>query len=1042
MSTISTSATLTNTDLNNPNIYTWPITVNGGTSSSPVIVTFSDNITLDSALQYFKIESEYVTIDGNNKNVTINGVNSYPGLVQNGTSGTNGYSNVTVQNINVDSISSILADSMGWIGHSYFGINSSDVIVDSCSSSGDINGENAGGICGSNLGSNGTSTISNCSSVGAINGLKSGGICGGLAGSNNGIVTVLDCSSSGAIVGSYTGGICGANAGINGKALVSNCSSVGATTGLQAGGICGLGFGKNGKATVSNCSSSGAISGNYSGGICGSQAGFTGEATISNCSSSGAIGGIGYYGPYGDGAGGICGLHTGSYGGTITVSNCYSSGDINASGCGGICGSVLADEGGTATISNCYSSGAISGAAAGGICGKTSARNGGTVTVLNCYSSGVISGQWAGGIYGANAGGNGTGTATVSNSYTSGAITGARSGGICGAQSGDSNTILIVTNCYTSGAISHGVWAGGIYSTYIVNQYLTNTYVADGDWSDANANNNLKGNPTYDNSVLVDPIGSVWTDITQNSDTIPWILTNYVLTYTLNTSNNTAFVSGNTIGITPTDVVIPSTITDNNVVYSVTGIGDDAFLFCTGLISVTIPDSVTSIGDSAFKFCSDLMSITFETNSTLDTIGNNAFESCTSLSSITIPDSVTSIGSSAFESCSGLTSVTIPNSVTSIEDNTFESCSGLTSVTIPNSVTNIGTSAFESCSGLSSITIPNSVTSIGDSAFLNCPNLINAVIYDQSKITVYTNSFTDVSSNYSSSITFYNTDGSSNLYENWKTISTYYTTTIYYAVYYPTITNFYDISVNKTPNIDLSFTLTDPTSNSDGTFSYSSSNTLVAEIDGNIITVKNDGSSTITATQDASGIYSTGTATTTLNTLLISNICFIAGSLVTTDQGIIAIEKINPNIHTINGKKIVEITQSISSYDFLICFEKNALGNNIPSQKTCMTHVHKVFYKGKLRKAIEFVNLSDNVYKTKYKGQVLYNVLMDKHEIIEVNNLNCESLNPINPILKLYKVFKNCSFEQRQKLAREYNECTIANNKFNKKQLKYFKQCL
>ena len=66
----------------------------------------------------------------------------------------------------------------------------------------------------------------------------------------------------------------------------------------------------------------------------------------------------------------------------------------------------------------------------------------------------------------------------------------------------------------------------------------------------------------------------------------------------------------------------------------------------------------------------------------MTSIGKSAFVGCSGLTSITIPNSVTSIGESAFLGCSGLTSITIPNSVTSIGNRAFESCSGLTSITV------------------------------------------------------------------------------------------------------------------------------------------------------------------------------------------------------------------------------------------------------------------------------------------------------------------------------------------------------------------------
>ena len=216
--------------------------------------------------------------------------------------------------------------------------------------------------------------------------------------------------------------------------------------------------------------------------------------------------------------------------------------------------------------------------------------------------------------------------------------------------------------------------------------------------------------------------------------------------------DNSNYVSG--------DVVIPSTVTYNGTTYSVTSIREGAFLSCSGLTLVTIPNSVTSISNGAFIECSGLISINVASGNThyssidgvlynyvqdtliqcpgaktsvtipnsVTSIGESAFEYCSRLTSVTIPNSVTSIGGFAFDGCSGLTSVTIGNSVTFIGWNAFYGCSGLTSVSIPNSVTSIEYMAFSGCSGLTSVTIPNSVTSIERSAFEGCSGLTSVSI--------------------------------------------------------------------------------------------------------------------------------------------------------------------------------------------------------------------------------------------------------------------------------------------------------------------------
>ena len=50
----------------------------------------------------------------------------------------------------------------------------------------------------------------------------------------------------------------------------------------------------------------------------------------------------------------------------------------------------------------------------------------------------------------------------------------------------------------------------------------------------------------------------------------------------------------------------------------------------------------------------------------------------------------------------------------------------------------------------------------------------------------------------------------------------------------------------------------------------------------------------------------------------ISNICFPAKTPITTNQGLIDIDKINPEIHTIRNKKIVAVTKTVTQDNYLV----------------------------------------------------------------------------------------------------------------------------
>ena len=143
------------------------------------------------------------------------------------------------------------------------------------------------------------------------------------------------------------------------------------------------------------------------------------------------------------------------------------------------------------------------------------------------------------------------------------------------------------------------------------------------------------------------------------------------------------------------------------------------------------------------------------------------------------------------------------------------------------------------------------------------------------------------------------------------------------------------------------------------------------------------------------------------------NICFPAGTPVLTDQGLIAIDKIDIEVNTLNQKRIVDITKTVSKETFLVCFEKDALGLYMPNQETIISPGHKLMYEGEMHAAKWFLEKFIGVKSIPYNKETLYNVLLEKHEVMNVNNLICETLLPDNPIAKFYT--KQCKLSPQDR---------------------------
>ena len=145
---------------------------------------------------------------------------------------------------------------------------------------------------------------------------------------------------------------------------------------------------------------------------------------------------------------------------------------------------------------------------------------------------------------------------------------------------------------------------------------------------------------------------------------------------------------------------IPETIPVGEGNIKVTAIADEAFMECTNLTSVTIPQTVTNIGTSAFSGCSKLTTVTFWEGGSSLTIEERAFEGCSSLSKITLPSIISKISEYTFASCTSLTSIAVPANVTTIDAYAFYKCTRLSIVSLPGGISTVAGSAFSNCSQL------------------------------------------------------------------------------------------------------------------------------------------------------------------------------------------------------------------------------------------------------------------------------------------------------------------------------------------------------
>ncbi len=955
------------TSINGPwTIASWPITVKNIDTLNTLTISFINDLSFNSVQQYFILDSSNITIDGSNNVVNVNvSTNDYPGLIQNGTSYSNGNSYITIQNLGLVTTYSVVSHG-GWIGQSNFGKNATDILVTNCYSTGNMS-ESAGGI----LGSYSSGLVTNCYSTGNINQF-SGGIFGSYSSGS-----ATNCYSTGT-TDTGAGGIFGSDSQVGSSA--TNCYSIG-SIGTESGGI----FGEYSYGSASDCYSTGTISRN-AGGIFG----YNGQAisTATNCYSTGHI--------TGTDAGGIFGYQCQG-----TATNCYSTGVIDASGQG---------IGGLDPSYCYYTDGSANWLDASA---NASLNISGTVWTdidLSSLTVPYLLSSFTTTLYDPSSVSN---AATINATTTNSKLTGYNNWSICSICNNDPPSeypgISINSN---SGELDCS--SSLINGAYTINVLAQNS---SGGYYFGNVLNTISGRaePSYDSGTtnpptdaVVENVGGTATVATNNTGLVVKSLTSAYATVAVGTGGSATVndVSEGNISVdlgasvnillgTPSAVSGAGTLTLGQVTLYSANLGLTGI---TNISGITTSKNSSALGTSR---------VNLKTGSSFvsDVAGASRYSNTFTVEGETVIDNIGSDSASFSGSLEGSGNI-VTKGITSFSDitnfygelNTFQNSDTTFGSSAPNASVSQGANSSTKI-GTSSLN-----RSIAPKIFAkkSVKSSINNLTYDS--YTVAGGATIDITDNGINVTNDFTVDGSATIID-------------------PGFANSIDISGSLIINNDSVLTISvDSESLTEGTFNVFTFSDLSGGSDANFAI---DISGTSTQFM-VNGELGTNSYIVTVSAIAP---CFLAGTPIVTNQGIIDIDNIDPSRHTIRNKKIVAVTKTIIPHKYLVQIEKNALGKNMPSERTIISQNHIIFYKGKEVKAKDFVNVFADVKKIPYKGEVLYNVLLEEHDKMMVNNLICETLHPDNMVAILFKQFPNLSAEQLGEILFKLNNQFLKNKK-------------
>jgi hypothetical protein len=152
-----------------------------------------------------------------------------------------------------------------------------------------------------------------------------------------------------------------------------------------------------------------------------------------------------------------------------------------------------------------------------------------------------------------------------------------------------------------------------------------------------------------------------------------------------------------------------------------------------------------------------------------------------------------------------------------------------------------------------------------------------------------------------------------------------------------------------------------------------------------------------------------------------SHSCFLVTADVTTDQGPIPIQNIQPTYHTLGGKRILCVTQTIVLEPVLVQLPVGSLALDVPEKTITLTREQRVRIPGsdEFVSALSLVGTGTGTGVTTipYRGETLYNVLLETPSSMCVYGLEVETLHPDNhhSVLSRSRLLKQTNNNKTQK---------------------------